>query len=466
MTTEVLLRPILDRKQWEMCNFSPVSSAAGSFIVSSTLRDQYQFFIASNTSMSIYDPFADGWMSGPSPALAGTFGAGACGVRHPHGPRAFATAGTTSTITTNLNLQRNLVGYKIRIIAGPNAGLETDILSNTTGTNSVITVAAQGAAFTTASEFILITGRVWVLGAGTLASGSFRVYDMATNVWTSKTITGLPASIGTDGRMVVTPGVNRSFATGTATAGGASTLTNGAKTWAVNQWTNFQVRITAGTGAGQFRPIASNTATVLTTASAWTVQPDATSQYVIEGNDDALYFLGNNAVTMYKYSIVGDTWATLAPAVARAGAPIAGMGAHWVSDALDTAWNNESTQLNGTYIYSFRGGTAVLDRYNIATNSWENDIAYAPKVDTFASGMSWCYAENHIYAMIPSTGRLIKYNIVEQRMEPCSQLFYAQGTTVIGDRMFDVVYTDGATKLRWLYYMTGTQPTLFRMLLF
>lgn len=68
---------------------------------------------------------------------------------------------------------------------------------------------------------------------------------------------------------------------GTATAGAATTLTNSAETWTVNQWVGYTLRITDGTGAGQTKAITSNTGTVLTVASAWTVTPDATSVYSI-----------------------------------------------------------------------------------------------------------------------------------------------------------------------------------------
>src|SRR5690349_5539501 len=138
MTTTASLKRLLDRKQWEMVNFAPTASTTGSFSVSSSLHDQYQFFVFSSTSAYLYDPFEDGWTALPSPGLAGTFGAGTCGCRHPWGPRGFATAGTTTTLTTNLNLQRQLKGYKVRIVAGPNAGSEFTIASNTTGTNSVV----------------------------------------------------------------------------------------------------------------------------------------------------------------------------------------------------------------------------------------------------------------------------------------------------------------------------------------
>lgn len=467
MTTEVNLRPILDRKQWEMCNYAPVGTTTGAFIVSSNLHDQYQYYITSSTVMSVYDPFNDAWMTSPSPALSGTFGPGSCGIRHTFGPRAFATGGTTTQINTNLNLQRGLNGYKIRIIAGPNAGMEVPIAFNTTGTNSTITVDTPfPTAITSASEFILLTGRVWVMNAGTVSSANFRYYDVATNTWTSASITNLPGTWGTDGKLVSTPGPRANFVEETATGGTSTTLVNSGKTWTTNAWANFQVRIISGTGAGQFRTISSSNATTLTVSSAWAITPDATSKYVIEGNDDYLYLLGNNSATMYRYSISANSWTVLTPTTARSGAPVAGMSAHWVYAVEDPRFNDADGTLNGRYIYSFRGTNAILDRYNIAANAWENDIAYAPKTDTFASGTSWAYSENYIYSMQAATGRLLKFNIAEQRMEPCSQLFYTQSTTHIGDRLFDAVYVDGSTKLRWLYYITSNQTTLFRMLLF
>jgi hypothetical protein len=70
-------------------------------------------------------------------------------------------------------------------------------------------------------------------------------------------------------------------ASGTATAGTSTTLTDSTKTFTTNQYQNFVVFITGGTGAGQKRTIASNTATVLTVTQAWTVTPDTTSTYTI-----------------------------------------------------------------------------------------------------------------------------------------------------------------------------------------
>lgn len=68
---------------------------------------------------------------------------------------------------------------------------------------------------------------------------------------------------------------------GTATAGGATTLTDSGKAWTVNEQTGREVRISSGTGVGQARTIASNTATALTVSPAWGTNPDATSVYTI-----------------------------------------------------------------------------------------------------------------------------------------------------------------------------------------
>lgn len=68
---------------------------------------------------------------------------------------------------------------------------------------------------------------------------------------------------------------------GTASAGGASTLTDSTKTWTTNQYQGYTVWVYGGTGSGQYRVISSNTSTQLTATVAWTTTPDATSTYRI-----------------------------------------------------------------------------------------------------------------------------------------------------------------------------------------
>ena len=91
---------------------------------------------------------------------------------------------------------------------------------------------------------------------------------------------------------------------GTATAGAATTLTDSSKSWVTNQWANQLVRIATGTGFGQVRTIASNTATVLTVTESWTTTPDATSVYLI--------------VSVPRLSLVVNNCATSLPSTGNA----------------------------------------------------------------------------------------------------------------------------------------------------
>jgi hypothetical protein len=469
-------RKILDLKRWEMVTPAPTATVAASFIVSSRHYRQQQLYVTSNTTAWLYNPNEDGWVQVPSPALAGTFGAGACGTAGAFSTGATAgvssltaTAGTTTTITTNQTLARDLRGYSVFFVGGTNAGKLKTIASNTIGTNAVITFTdAEAVAFDNTSQYRLKTPVFFVLGAGTLASGSFKRYDFATNTWVTLVNTGLPASWGTDGRLVATPAWLdagfKSFATGTATAGGANTLTNSAKAWATNQWANSQVRISAGTGAGQIRTISSNTGTVLTVSTNWTTNPDATSVYSIEGNDDFIYAMGNNAVTLYRYSISGNTWTTLTPGVARGGAPTTGMSGHWIHSVSATDWTTENANLNGRYIYSFRGaGGALLDRYDIAANSWAA-MTYSPAVETFTTGTKWAYCKDALYAQKDATGRWFRFDIAQSAMDGWNTMVFPNGAALLGDTCFDATYKDGATEIDYVYMILNTSTVMLRQM--
>lgn len=77
-------------------------------------------------------------------------------------------------------------------------------------------------------------------------------------------------------------GVGRLVTTGTATAGTATTLTNsGAAFGAAPILNGAIIRITGGTGSGQYKMIRSHTNTVITVFGNWTTTPDSTSTYAI-----------------------------------------------------------------------------------------------------------------------------------------------------------------------------------------
>lgn len=469
MATTLNLRPILDRPQWEMCAMLPFTSAAGTHVISSTLPDQLQLVIHGTTTQWLYDPATDAWLLLPSGALAGTFGAGTCGTHHPNGPTGTASAGSASTITTVTAVARSLAGYRVRITAGTGAGQERTIASNTVGTNAVLTVTTSWTVTPDAtSQYLLLTGRFFVFIGGPGGPG-MKYFDLATGTWSAAlTMTGAPVAPVTDCKLRSTPGSVAQFATGTATAGTASTLTNGAKTWTVNQWTNSQVRITAGTGAGQIRTIASNTATVLTVAANWTINPDNTSVYAIECNDDYLYLAGNAAITLYRYSISGNSWSTLSPGVARSVAPGVGMSLNWVKGATAAAWTNEAAIINGRRLYSWRGaGTGGLDYYDIAANAWTNGVAvWGMGQETFTTGTVHDNADRGIIiTQKDATGRFFALDVANQQLTPKATLFYPQSTAIVGDRLFTVEYTDGATRIQWAYFIGSTLTTMFRCLL-
>lgn len=462
-------RKILDLKRWTMLTSpAPANTASGAFVVSSHLAQQRQLLMLSATLHYLYYPFEDGYIQIPSGALAGTFGAGACGTSTCVGPTGTATGGSIDQLFTNLSLARSLAGYQVQITQGPGAGDVRTIAYNTVGANGTITVTEPfSASPTAATSYRLLTPRWYLLNAGSLAAGSFKFYDFALNTWTTLSIAGLPATWGTDGKLVATPSYGDSgealiFAAGTASAGAANTLTNAAKNWTANQWSNFQIRIISGTGAGQVRTIASNTATVITLVANWTVAPDATSAYVIEGNDDFIYLMGNGAVTLYRYSISGNAWTTLTPTAARSAAPGAGMSGHWVHSVKeDERWQNEGAIINGRRIYSFRGGvSAVLDYYDIASNIWVSGVPYAPATETLTTGTKYVYADDYLYIQKDATGRWFRYSLAQQSMVGWSVNVYPSGAAVVGDTAYDVVEPESG--IRFIQYILNTSNIVMR----
>lgn len=488
MTTTVNLRKMLHRKAAEYLAPNPAgNTAAGAFIVSdkSNLVPSHDiaYYVGGASAIWNYNADHDAWIQLPNSGVAGTFAAGACGefraISAPAGVIDNAiTAGTTTTMTTGLALARNMAGCKIRVHIGTGIGYEGTIVKNTLGTASIITVTpASSVAFDATTKFRMYGGSFWLMNAGTSAVG-FSVYDRATNVWTARSVANLPTAWGTDAQLVSTPGLSSAngngFVNGTATAGAASTLTTN-KTMLLNQWANSQVRIISGTGIGQIRVIASNTAganSVLTVGTAWTVVPDATSAYRIEGNDDVFYLFGNAAVAAYKYTISTNAWVLLAPTAARAAVPGAGMTADWIDSVSDTSWTDESygnhylttvVRQNGRYIYSFRGNAGnILDLYDIAANTWISGVPYGQQMETFTTGSCSVDLNGIIYIQKDATGRIYRFDVANNVLEPFVLNPVPQGAAVAGDKMFLTTYKDGATEINFLHTLGNTRSELTR----
>lgn len=469
--------PLLHRKEWQMMTPAPAATVAGAFVIAPDSGNWTNaMYVRSATEYYLYNHDEDGWLQIPSGALAGTFGAGACGVFHPWSINYTANGGSTTSVTVAAgthNITGRAVDQTIELIsAGSSSGHRatvTSILNNAgAGTITLNFTPAAPSAILTSHTFRVTTGKYYVMNAGTIAAGTFKVFDVATMAWQANlSTTSLPASWGTDGKLVLAYKFGEIFATGTATGGAASTLTNSAKTWTVNQWTNYQIRITAGTGIGQVRTIASNTATVITTSAAWATNPDSTSQYEITANEDYLYLLGNNAVTMYRYSISTNTWTVMAPTTARAAAPGAGMSANAVGMTGDALWANESAILNGRYIYSLRGGASSnLDRFDIAggtsgAGAWAAVTTILS--ETFTTGSSAFPMGEFLYIRKDATNRFFKYSVIDNCIRPFNTNLYPDGTALLGNKIW--VKNLVGSNVKWLYSLRNTGTELHRVMI-
>jgi hypothetical protein len=266
------------------------------------------------------------------------------------------------------------------------------------------------------------------------------------------------------------------YDSGTADADSSTTaLEDDGKGWAVDQWIGYQVRITAGTGIGQKRVITDNDADTLTIASGTDL--DDTSQYVIEGDEDAIYLLGNNVVTVEKYSISGNSWAHTAPTAARGGNAVAGMTADFIGKTGNTLWADITAIHDGRYIYSFRGGASntILDRFNIngGTNgvpTWET-ITYLPALQIFTAGVGtdWDSGTGNIYiakegsATVPQ--RIYCYDVTGNSIVPVAVDWYLGGAVLQGNKIW-IRSLSSSNLVKWLYCLQSTSTNLRRIMLF
>lgn len=480
MATTVNLRKILDRKQWEMCTPLPVTPLTQQAMAVSALQIQTVFVKASTvtTGAYLYRPDEDSFLAMPDSGT--TMAVGGCACATVNGPTGTASAGSATTITTTTTVAINLAGYAIRITAGTGAGQEKIILSNTIGANAVITTGTWGTNPDNTSVYLLLTGRFYVYHGG---AAVMRSYDIATNVWSAGT--AQPTSVSSEGQLVSTPGymgqtgLGTGFATGTATSGSATTVVNSGKAWAVNQWAQYQVRITGGTGAGKVATITSNTSTTLTFPTVTTVL-DNTSVYIIEGNDDFLYLMGGAAVTLQRYSISLNTWTTLVPSPVRTtGTAATGCCAVWANAATDTLWATENANINGRRIYSVSSLAAnPIDYYDIPSNAWTSAVAIgrlgaAEGVTTLVDMCGTMVGDNLYLALgggsvSPlSSGRVLRINLPRQTMDPWATLVYPASAFALipGVRIFPATYTDGGTVITWIYMFAASLPSLFRCMI-
>ena len=177
---------------------------------------------------------------------------------------------------------------------------------------------------------------------------------------------------------------------------------------------------------------------------------------------------------MYRYSISGNSWSTLAPTAARNTAPNVGMGLCFIGKTNDVSWNDETNLLDGRYIYSFRGNaTSALDRYDIAggtagAGTWAV-ITYLGASDTFTTGSSYDVTDGRIFIKRNATNIFYYYYVPGNNLYPfATDAQTTDGTAVLGDKLFTVAYDDkdGQDIIEWLYYWQNTGTIVKRIMIY
>lgn len=434
-------KKVIDRLMWAQVSPAPNASGTATCVASDlrsdVSRNPFVYQLISATVLNRFNIVTKAWSFIQSPALAGTFGAGAAMVFAPsQGLKGVLAAGaTTSSIVIStafptavgLNMLANRggsgeYGFKIRIIGKASGKTEERyIIGNTASATPTITLDTP-LTFTPALNdgYEILAGRVFMLSAGVLAANAWRSFEVASNTLsTGLSITNLPATVGTDTSLMAldeqytpydcVPGegmIKGTFLYDTnlvaryalaATAAGASSLTGqatlGDSVVAANEYRNFQIRIVQDTvnvtAVGQRAIIASHTAgpsPVYTMGTAWAVTPSSSAKYVIELPN---LIVGRSTATTSTYTwnyndttinngtnnIVTNAWSATYFGVAPAANGASGMWAPSFGIQPDPARNARQS-----FNYFFRAnGSSTVDVLDIAgaiAGAWTSNVTY------------------------------------------------------------------------------------------
>jgi hypothetical protein len=299
----------------------------------------------------------------------------------------------------------------------------------------------------------------WVFVFSGTAAGQIR--QIVSNTGTTLTWSTAGTAPDTTSRFLIL-----GFDAGTATSGAASTITDSTKSWATNRWANHDIRILHGTGRGQTRTIASNTATVITTQSPWDTTPDSTSVFSIQGDSDKLYLVsgGNAAILMHNMDSqvatfgrqIGQNWGIARNAAATVGGhqPVAIAS---LSNATTTA------TVTTAHAHQFRVGDLVTVRGATDANYNVTNVAIAtvPSATTFTYTMAGTPAASTIPGA-QSTTTLTDLTKNWTTNEHAGRLVYmntAAITAASGSAAGQVVRIASNTATTLTFVATVTAPT-------
>ena len=349
------------------------------------------------------------------------------------------------------------------------------IIGNTAGTTPTISLdSAMGFTPQAGDSYEILSGRLFMLSAGTLVAGCWKYYDIATNSFSGNIATAnLPATINTDCDFLgldesyvpcdANPG-DGYFGQLAATASSSTSITgqaaNGDASVLANEYRNFQIRIVQDpvnpTAVGQRRNVTSHTAgpSAVYTVPAWAVTPSSSAVFVIENNGDRILYWGSAQSNTYTYNINANTWDTSTFA-ARSAAHAAGS-----FNAPSFFMRPDSQkQSRNSFVYVFRGGNvATCDLFDIAggTNgAWTAAILYGGSSTLFTTGTTATpdpYTGGGQTTFLNPNGgqRYLRFDVKNRALSPAFYLRYPVGTAADCQRLATALFVDGATKLTFL----------------
>jgi hypothetical protein len=152
---------------------------------------------------------------------------------------------------------------------------------------------------------------------------------------------------------------------GTATSGALTTITDSTKSWTTNQWAGYDIQLTTGAQAPQWRSIVSNTGTTITVDSAW-------GGIVDTGTAD-----GGSTTTLLD---VGSGWFNNEFVGMTLEMPSKGVGQNRTISAntVDTltvspAWTTNVTDTASAALTTTEAASTLMDTsVSWSTNAWAN----------------------------------------------------------------------------------------------
>lgn len=453
----------IDLPAWVWLTQCPVSST----VSAATKYDGKRYiYVVQSASLYRYDTWSDGWQFLGTPT---TGGAGQDMV--------FDQVRNVLIIMHGLSLTSWQV-FNLNMVAVTIAGVVCPPLALTTMTTVLPAAAATGANLSMPrSPDIGVIVRLGIAGPTnqtvTNVEASVEIFYAQLVGLTLRVTSGLQlgqkriiSAVPATNDVTLAPALPGALASGDtfvieypsaiATAGTITTLTDAVQTWTTNKYASWDVEITAGTGIGQRRRIASNTATVLTLAAAvagnprtgdWATAPAADSQYRIIPSTDYLYFI--TGTTFRRLDVLATTpaWATLT-------APPAALGA---GGGLEF-----SRGLSLGHLFMLRGSaTNTIYVYDIGLNTWVT-VSILPAISTFTTGASLVSMSGIGKLLIYNelSTRLLMYDLATGNLDVFGNHPYIAGTAVEGKRLEEVITLDG---VRFVYLLRPGGQEFFRV---